>query len=212
MSHNTWIHHLARACVRPLVHSPVTPNHLTGMRLLTGIAASTALATGHTAWINVGAGLFLFSMLLDRADGELARLTGTTSAFGHRFDLWTDALCDSLILLGLGIGMREGFFGAWAPAMGVIAAASAGIIFFQVLALDKRLGPGSVMFQAVGGFDPDDAIVIVPMAAAIGIGDWILAAATLATPLATVLVLRHLAHLSVEETNGPGGPAGAAKH
>ena len=196
MSHNTWIHRLARTCVRPLVHSPMTPNHLTGLRLLSGLAASICLATGQPAWINTGCGLFIISMLLDRADGELARLSGKTSAFGHRFDLWTDALCDSLILLGLGIGMRDGSFGTWAVAMGSIAAASSGIIFYQVLALDKRLGAGSVMFQAVAGFDPDDAIIIVPLAAAFGFGDWILAAAAVATPLAVVLVLKHLARIS----------------
>jgi archaetidylinositol phosphate synthase len=175
-----------------MVHTPITPNHLTGLRLMTGLAASFCLASGDPYWINSGCGLFVLSMFLDRADGELARLSGKTSIFGHRFDLWTDALCDSTILLGLGIGLRSGPFGEWALAMGIIAGMSSGIIFYKVLALDKRLGPGSVMFEAFAGFDPDDAIIIVPLSAALGFGHWILAAATLATPLAAVLVLRHL--------------------
>jgi len=196
MSHNTWIHRLARTCVRPMVNTPITPNHLTGLRLVTGLAASFCLASGDSHWINFGCGLFVLSMLLDRADGELARLSGKTSVFGHRFDLWTDALCDSAILLGLGIGLRNGPFGDWALLMGLIAAMSSGIIFYKVLAIDKRLGPGSVMFEAFAGFDPDDAIIIVPLSAAFGLGNWILAAATLATPLAAVLVLRHIERIA----------------
>ena len=195
MSHDTWLHRLARVCVRPLVATPVTPNHLTGARLATGVAAAAALATGSSPWVAAGTALFLVSMLLDRADGELARLSGRGSAFGHRFDLWTDAVCDTCIVASLGIAQRGGSFGLWALLMGVVAAVSVAVIFVNVLAVDRRLGPGSVMFQATAGFDPDDAIAIVPLAVLFGAGDWVLAAATVATPLVAVVVVVHLRRL-----------------
>ncbi len=183
MSHDTWIHRLARICIRPLVTTAVTPNHLTGARLVTGLGASALISTGSSPWIWAGAALFLLSMLLDRADGELARLSATSSDAGHRFDLWSDALCDTGILVALGLCQRDGVFGAWAALLGVVAGASAASIFYRVLELDRRLGPGSVSFEAAGGFDPDDAIAIVPLGVCLGLGDWVLAAAAVATPI-----------------------------
>ena len=41
MSHNTWIHRGVRILVRPLAKTPVTPNQITTLRLLTGIGAAT---------------------------------------------------------------------------------------------------------------------------------------------------------------------------
>ena len=192
MSHDTWIHRLARVCVRPLTATPVTPNHLTTARLLSGVAAAALVAAGAAPWTIIGCALFLISMLLDRADGELARLSGKTSAFGHRLDLWADAVCDTLIVLALGIAQRDGVFGGWAVPMGAIAALSVAVIFLNVLALDQRLGSGGVSFQATAGFDPDDAIAIVPVAVACGVGDWVLLAALLAAPAAAWMVVRHL--------------------
>ena len=68
----TWTHLLARPVVRPLIGTAVRPNHLTTLRLLTGIAACVALALGTRAGMWWGGGLWLVSAFLDRADGELA--------------------------------------------------------------------------------------------------------------------------------------------
>ena len=50
MSHDTWIHRCARVLVRPLVRTRVTPNHLTTVRLLTGLGSAAAFAAGDEAW------------------------------------------------------------------------------------------------------------------------------------------------------------------
>ena len=39
MSQVTWVHLAARVCVRPLVSTVVTPNHITTVRLVAGLAA-----------------------------------------------------------------------------------------------------------------------------------------------------------------------------
>jgi archaetidylinositol phosphate synthase len=200
MSHDTWIHRVARAAVRPLLATPVTPNHLTAARLVSGVTAACLLAVGSQPWTVAGAMLFLFSMVLDRADGELARLSGRTSPFGHRFDLWTDAICDSIVVLSLGLAQRDGVFAPYAPLMGLLAGASVAVIFVHVLAVDRRLGPGSVMFEPIAGFDPDDFIAIVPISIALGAGDWVLAAASIASPLAAVIVVRHLRRIDSAAT------------
>ncbi len=76
MSHHTWIHSLTRGCVKPLINTPVIPNHITTLRLVAGLAAAGALAVGGSPWINLGAGLFVLSFLLDRADGETDQPAG----------------------------------------------------------------------------------------------------------------------------------------
>ena len=74
MSHDTIIHRIVRPAVRRVALTGVTPNQITTLRLLGGIAAALAFA-GPAPWPAIGGGIFLFSMLLDRADGELARQT-----------------------------------------------------------------------------------------------------------------------------------------
>ena len=67
---DSWTHRLARPLVRPLVGTRVTPNHLTTLRLLTGLGACAALAVGDRGLEIWGGWLWLASALRDRADGE----------------------------------------------------------------------------------------------------------------------------------------------
>ena len=43
---DSWTHKAARLCILPLVHTPVTPNHLTTVRLVSGIVACGLIASG----------------------------------------------------------------------------------------------------------------------------------------------------------------------
>ena len=129
MSHNTWAHRLVGVAVPLLARLGATPNQVTGARLASGLAAAGALASGVPAWMHAGAGLWIVSMLLDRADGALARLTGQTSARGQKLDLASDCLATSLLFVGLGLGVRD----EGAALMGVAAGLSVGLIFLGVL-------------------------------------------------------------------------------
>ena len=51
----TWDARLARLLVTPLKDTRVTPNHLTTLRLVVGIAGAAALAQPTFGWINAGA-------------------------------------------------------------------------------------------------------------------------------------------------------------
>ena len=194
MSHDTWIHRVARACVAaPLAGTPVTPNHLTALRLVLGLASAAAFAGGERGLVLAGCAAFLVSMLLDRADGELARLTGRTSRLGHVFDVAADAVCDCLVLVAVGIGARHGMFGEWAIAMGALAGVSAAAILLALLHVEARRGAGTVRFSGPAGFDPDDAMILIPIALAADLADWLLLASALTAPaVALVLVPRLL--------------------
>ena len=69
---DSWTHKLARLCILPLVRTSVTPNHLTGVRLLTGIIACGLFATGSRELEIWGGWMWLLSAFLDRADGRIA--------------------------------------------------------------------------------------------------------------------------------------------
>lgn len=189
MSHDTWIHRIVRVGVRPLVRTRVTPNQITTLRLAAGVAAAAALAHGGESWRDWGAGIFVLAMLLDRADGELARLSGRTSAWGHTYDLVSDALCTALAFLALGVGLRAGPFGAWAPVMGLAAGLAVAAILWLVMRLEDRHGARAGELGSAAGFDPDDALLIVPAAVWLGLADWLLAAAGVGAPAFAVFML-----------------------
>lgn len=184
MSHNTWIHRIARAVVvRPLAATPVTPNHVTTARLSVGLAAAAMLAVGHGAWPDIAAGAFVLAMVLDRADGDLARATGRTSPGGHLYDLVADALCNALIFFALGIGLRDGAFGPWAAPMGALAGVAIVAILGMVVRIEAANGARAAELGAAAGFDPDDAMLIVPLAIWFGGSTILLAAAAVGAPL-----------------------------
>lgn len=163
MSHLTLVHAVVRPMVRPLVNSRVTPNHVTGLRLTTAVAAALLVATGHPQWSDLAAAIFLVSFLLDRADGELARLSGKSTPWGHRFDLLSDYSANVLIFCALGIGLRDSALGPLAIVLGLLAGSAIVAIFCLVSRIERIDGLGAAVFPGVTGFDPDDTMLVVPL-------------------------------------------------
>jgi archaetidylinositol phosphate synthase len=180
VSHNTWVHRIVRPLVRPLVGTRVTPNHLTALRLVTGIAAALLLAGGDARLSDLAGAIFLLSFLLDRADGELARQSGRMSPGGHRFDLYADYSANILVFLGMGAGMEKGMLGSLGIALGVVAGAAIGMIFWIVSRVERL--EGAAGFPSAKGFDPDDGMVFIPLAIWVGAEPYILIAAAIGAP------------------------------
>ena len=158
---DSWTHKIARVCILPLVNTPVTPNHLTILRLITGLAACSAFAIGTKEW-NLWGGLFwIFSAFLDRADGELARVSGKTSKWGHKFDYFCDTSVTALFFVGIGIGLRGSLHGHWTIIMGLSAAA--GVVVTEILAeiIDQtQKETGDKAYPGFAGFDFDDILYL----------------------------------------------------
>src|SRR5215470_15212537 len=114
-----WDARLARRLVTPLKDSHVTPNHLTSVRLVIGLAAAAAFLPGTYGWSNLGALLLVLSNFLDHTDGELARISGKSSRIGHVYDLASDAAVTILLFvaIGAGVGARAGAVLQMAPAV-----------------------------------------------------------------------------------------------
>ena len=186
MSHNTWIHRAVRVGVRPLIGTAVTPNHLTTLRLLTGLAAAAAYAAGGETWTLVASAIFVLSVLLDRADGDFARISGKTSRFGHVYDFIADGASNTAVFIGIGIGLGGSALGGWGPALGLIAGSAVALTEWLVVRLDA-IGHSSAGLGGFWGFDPDDAILIVPVAMAFGQGVPLIVAASIGAPAAALV-------------------------
>src|SRR5262249_16277906 len=115
----SWTHRLARLLVRPLVGTGVTPNHLTTLRLITGVLACLALIPADGSWRCSAGGLWRASALVDRADGELARIGNMSTPGGHRYDYVVDNAVNSLFFVALGLGLRESPWGWGAVVLGL---------------------------------------------------------------------------------------------
>lgn len=190
MSHNTWIHKIARATiVRPLAKTSVTPNQLTTVRIIAGVSAAMCVAHGSVEWATYGAILFILSMLLDRADGDLARMTGRTSPGGHTYDLFADAFCNALIFIGLGIGLRFGGYGLLAIPMGLLAGAAVATILLLVIRIENLKGARAAEIGGIFGFDPDDAMLAIPIAILLGWSEGLLLAAAFGAPAFALLFI-----------------------
>lgn len=158
---DSWTHKIARVCILPLVNTPVTPNHLTILRLITGIAACSAFAVGSQEWNLWGGILWISSSFLDRADGELARVSGKTSEWGHKFDYFCDITVTTLFFIGIGIGLREYPLGYWTILMGFSAAAA--VVAAEILAeiIDQaNKDTGEKAYPGFAGFDFDDVLYL----------------------------------------------------
>lgn len=179
MSQTTWVHRGARVLMRPLARTAVTPNQVTTLRLLTGIAAAAAFMVGERSWDIAAGALFVVSAFLDRADGELARLTGKTSASGDRYDLVCDAASNVMAFTAIGIGLSRGALGVAAVLMGIVAA----IGIAGGMWINDRLNQAGHEVTGSGDFDPDDALFIVGPAAWFGALTPLLVAGAVGAPL-----------------------------
>jgi phosphatidylglycerophosphate synthase len=91
-----WALDPARRLARALAPTRVQPNAVTLAAASLVLSASVTVARvppGRAANLAAAAALAL-ALVLDTADGHLARLQGTASAFGRWLDAWLDELCD----------------------------------------------------------------------------------------------------------------------
>ena len=179
---------LACWLVRPLTNTAVSPNHLTTLRLVTGLWGAGLLAAGNE--FIAGTALVVLSNFLDHTDGELARLAGRQSRFGHNYDLLADALVTSLLFVGLGVGLRDAL-GGMATGMGVVAGLAVAAIFHLRNRLESDLGKEATRQPHWQGFEAEDVLYLLPLIALADGLRWFLFAAALGAPMAFGFVLWH---------------------
>ncbi len=183
---------VAHWLVRPLQHTAVTPSHLTTLRLAVGLVSASAFAAG-SDWAVLGGWLFFLSNLLDHTDGELARMTGRITWFGHVYDLASDALVHGLVFLGIGIGLRSGWLQQWAAPLGLLAGLSVSAIFWLRIEIERRIGAARAALPHTGWFEIEDVLYLLPLVVLGGALQPFLLAAVIGAPLfAAWLAFRYL--------------------
>lgn len=183
-----WDQRLANLVIAPLIDTRVTPNQITTISLLVGLAGAWLLAQGGQA-MHAGAVLFMVSFWLDHADGELARVTGRTSVFGHYYDLIADGTVLAATFIGIGVGLSGGALGSWAITLGLLAAGAIAIIFVLRGEFERRLGKTSTRQPNWFGFEIEDVLYLIgPITWLGGLAPFLLLAGV-GTPLFALIVL-----------------------
>jgi phosphatidylglycerophosphate synthase len=200
-----WDARLARRLVAPLKDSWVTPNHLTTIRLAVGLAAAAAFLPGTYGWSNVAALLLILSNFLDHTDGELARISGRTSRFGHLYDLASDGAVTVLLFIAIGVGVAarpETVSPLPPPVLGVVAGCAVALIFLLRMRIEDLVGKSANQQASLGGFETEDVLYLLPLVTLSNAVVPFLTTAALCTPLFAVWVVfdyrRVLQHQSAQ--------------
>ncbi len=156
-----WDTRLARLMVRPLAGTFVRPNHITVLSLISGTVGAALIGSGDVLWMNWGALLYMLAALFDHADGELARMTGTSSRFGFLFDQAVGAFLYTILFLGIGFGLRNGPLGTTAIWMGGVATLAVGIILAIRFVEEMHGGKEAVAQPALAGFEVEDIMYLI---------------------------------------------------
>ena len=137
----------------------VSPNAITLVATVVGLAGACALAQLDLEMSLVGAALVIASTILDGCDGEVARISLRTSPAGRRLDLLGDNIVNVAVFTAIGIRSVRADPGptmAWVAAAavcGVVVAAATGLWFSTWLA---RAGFGErahVVYERISSRD-----------------------------------------------------------
>jgi archaetidylinositol phosphate synthase len=189
----TYAHRLARVLVRPLLGTAVRPNHITLLRILIGLAACAFLAAGTVSssiWSGI---LWIMACVLDRADGELARLGDLRSSSGKVLDFYSDLILDSLWFLAAGIAASRGSLGGIGIALGLISCLSLAVCIWVSEVFERRSGGNVKTYYGIEQFHPDDALFLLPAFVWVGWQSGLLIASSIVTPvMSVIIVVRYL--------------------
>jgi phosphatidylglycerophosphate synthase len=121
---------LSRPVTRAAVALGIGPNPISVASGAVGLGAAAAVSRGDLGAVAAGLVLYLLAVVLDHADGEVARLTLSESAVGARLDIVLDTLVHAALALALGWASAavtgRGVGAGLVAAVGVAASAFAG--------------------------------------------------------------------------------------
>jgi phosphatidylglycerophosphate synthase len=130
------VRHLSLRTTPWLIATPLTPNQITTLSLVSGLGASVCVLLGSRE-ANIWAGiLMLICYVLDNCDGEVARIKGLSSPFGAKYDTFVDWLIHASFFAALGVGLMDQLGDYPVLWLGVIAAVGASVNYVVGLFLD----------------------------------------------------------------------------
>jgi phosphatidylglycerophosphate synthase len=130
------------------------------MTLLLGVSAAYCFMLGSAPAANLGAAMYMLAVFSDHLDGELARLSGKTSRFGHYFDFVVVGVNYTLLFAAIGIGL-EPHLGFWPLALGLAAASCNPVIMVLRMRMDEAYGLEATEHPEFGWFNLEDFVYAV---------------------------------------------------
>ena len=174
---------LAKAVVSVIKGLPISPNALTALGMVLGIASGFLYAEGTWPEMLGGSFLFMVAVWMDHVDGEFARSTGKTSTFGHYFDHVGAMSSYCAMFVGAGYGLRDTWLGEWAVPCGITAGVSVALIFSIRMWQESVYGKETTEQAVRSGFEIEDTLYVVGPITWIGAMPPFIAAAGIGTPL-----------------------------
>jgi phosphatidylglycerophosphate synthase len=95
---------LAFLLVKLIYNSKITPDHLTLSAIIMGLAGAFFYAFGSQLTCYIGALFYIFFIILDCSDGQLARLKKNGTSIGRLLDGIADYIVVTAIYIGIAIG------------------------------------------------------------------------------------------------------------
>ncbi len=138
-------HPLALGLARWVYPTRITPNQLTGLSFLLGVAVALLFAVGSRPAVTAAGVLALLTAIVDNADGMLARARNQCSEFGAYLDLMLDRVTDVVMIAAIGVGAARTFGRPWLLTVGLAAAALYGlqiIVFYLTKSFLKNPSRG----------------------------------------------------------------------
>ena len=120
---------VGRPLSKLLAGTPVTPNQISVLATLVGLAGAVGFAWGGYWPVLIGAVVFQISAVIDCIDGDLARIAFKESPLGKWLDLIGDNVVHIAVFVGLGVGLWR------ASVNGPVAALTASAVVGVVLSL-----------------------------------------------------------------------------
>jgi phosphatidylglycerophosphate synthase len=98
---DVWVHRPpAYVLARLLLRTPISPNMVTLGSIALGVSAGAAIFANFPGHLPLAGALIFSSAVLDCADGQLARLRKSSSAFGRMLDGVADLIVSSVVVGG----------------------------------------------------------------------------------------------------------------
>jgi phosphatidylglycerophosphate synthase len=195
---------LSGPAARRLARTPATPNQLTLATLALAVVAAAMVAAG---W-NVAGGVLIQAVsVADGIDGELARLKGLASRFGHVLDAVTDRYADALVIAGMTVYAARFEDLPRAEVVGTLALAGALAVSYSRARIEAslRTGPSDGLF---GLASRDVRLLVAALGTVAGQCYWTLAALAAASALTVAWRLAYLRLRRIgmrDESRMPGG-------
>jgi len=158
--------------------------------LVSGLAACALLSVGTRGTATWSGILWVLSCVLDRADGELARMGDLRSDSGKVLDYYSDMILDSFWFLGAGIGLRHSSLGAFAVPLGMLTCGSMLLVMWSSELFERLSAPGvkAFDFNGVKRFHPDDTLFLLAPFTWLGWLVPILVASSVCTPIFAIVI------------------------